>query len=605
MRILDSRRLTGPNLLLDGPGAILDVALSGLDPDAAIRAWRAALSPLLEAVGWGNAGIATRAYPGGLLLAFSAPLDALYAATEVNEAAWHAAAETLGGGETPREHPRDPHDLHLGAADGDGDAPVDADATIAGLRAAVERERQPALTALASEASRRGLSLLADDRRVSVGLGSGSRAWPAEETGAVVGHLPWNELHDIPVALVTGTNGKTTIVRLLGAMAKAAGLTAGVASTDRVTVGDDVVAEGDYSGPNGARSVLRDRRVEMAMLEVARGGLLRRGLALPRARAALVTNVANDHLGEFGIFDLPSLADAKMVVARAIGPEGRLVLNADDPLLVERGESQAAPVIWFTLDAASAVVVRHLERGGEACLLDGETLVFARGHERRPIARCAEVPLTFCGTARHNVANVLAAMGVALALGIPEESVRRGLLGFESNPAHNPGRANVWDLAGVTVIVDFAHNPHGLVALVEMARAMPARRRAIVVGQAGDRDDESIREFARAAAALGPDRVFIKEMEHYLRGREPGVVPAMIERELLRMGTRAEALVCCESEMAAVRAALLWATEGDLLLMTTHEVRDEVIALVEGLAGAGWKPGSSLIDATTAPKDAT
>lgn len=605
MRILDSRRLTGPNLLLDGPGAIIDVALSGLDPDEAIGAWRAALLPLLEAVGWGDARTATRSYPDGVLLAFSAPLDSLYAATEVNEAAWHAATDALGGGETPREHHRDPHDPHLEAADVDGDAPANADATIAALRAAIERERQPALVELVGETSRRGLSLLADDRRVSVGLGSGSRAWPAEETGDIVGHLPWDDLHDIPVALVTGTNGKTTIVRLLGAMARAAGLTAGVASTDRVTVGDDVVAEGDYSGPNGARSVLRDRRVAMAMLEVARGGLLRRGLALPRARAALVTNVANDHLGEFGIFDLPSLADAKMVVAKAIGPEGRLVLNADDPLLVERGQWQAAPVVWFTLDAANPVVARHLERGGEACLLEGEALVFARGRERRAIATCTEVPLTFAGTARHNVANALAAMGVAFALGLPEASVRRGLTEFESSPAHNPGRANVWDLGGVTVIVDFAHNPHGLTALAEMARAIPARRRAIVVGQAGDRDDESIREFARAAAALRPDRVFIKEMEHYLRGRERGVVPDMIERELRRLGARAESLVSCESEMAAVRAALLWATEGDLLLMTTHEVRDEVIALVERLAGAGWKPGNSLIDGAPAPHSAT
>src|SRR5206468_3212752 len=142
---------------------------------------------------------------------------------------------------------------------------------------------------------------------------------------------------DVPTALVTGTNGKTTTVRLLGAIAAAAGRVAGVTSTDRVTVGDQVVAVGDYSGPNGARTVLRDRRVEVAFLELARGGILRRGLAVPRAHVALVTNVANDHLGEFGIFDVPALADTKMVVARAVGPAGRVVLNADDPLLLERG----------------------------------------------------------------------------------------------------------------------------------------------------------------------------------------------------------------------------------------------------------------------------
>lgn len=604
MRILDSRRLTGPNLLLDGPGAILDISLSGLDPDAAIVAWRVALLPLLERVGFGESHTAARAYPGGVLLAFSAPADALYAATEVNETAWHAAARALGGGETARKHHRDGHDPELDGAADDGDAAGDVDETVARLRAAIASERDPALAALAGEAARRGLTMLTDDRRVSVGLGDGSRVWPTEETGAVAERLPWGELHDVPVALITGTNGKTTTVRLMGAMAKAAGLTAGVTSTDHVMVGDEVVAEGDYSGPNGARTVLRDRRVQIGVLEVARGGLLRRGLAVPHARVAVVTNIANDHLGEFGIHDLASLADTKMVVAKAIGPKGRLVLNADDPLLVERGDWQAAPVIWFTLDAANPVVARHRERGGEACLLAADMLVFAKGREQRVIAACRKVPITMDGTARHNVANALAAIAVASALGIPEDAMRRGLESFENTPALNPGRANVWELGGdggVRVIVDFAHNPHGLTALADMARAMPAKRRAIVIGQAGDRDDESIREFARAAWALHPDRVFIKEMEHYRRGREVGAVPEMIERELLRLGARAESLVRCESEMAAVRAALVWADDGDLLLLTTHEERGEVIALLERLKEGGWRAGRSLVEATRAP----
>jgi UDP-N-acetylmuramyl tripeptide synthase len=599
MRILDSRRLTGPNLLLDGPGALLDVALSGLDPEAAIAAWRGALRPLLEALGWPDAAVASRAYAGGALLAFDAPMDALYAATEVNEAAWHAAAGALGGGETPREHGRDPHDPALESADGDGDALPEANGVVARLRAAIEREREPALSALLAETARRHVTLLADDRRVSVGLGAGSRSWPAEETARVASRIPWDDLHDIPVALVTGTNGKTTTVRLLGAIAKQAGLTAGVTSTDRVTVGDEVVAVGDYSGPNGARTVLRDRRVEVALLEVARGGLLRRGLALPRARVAVVTNVANDHLGEFGIFDLPSLADTKMVVAKAIGPDGWLVLNADDPLLVERGQKIEARIIWFSLDPANAVVTRHLERGGEACMLADDALVFARGSERRSLTPVAQVPIAFGGTARHNLANALAAIGAATALGIPEHAITRGLAAFESSPSLNPGRANVWNLGGVQAIVDFAHNPHGLAALVDMARAQPARRRAIVIGQAGDRDDASIRIFARAAWALRPDRVFIKEMDHYRRGRALGEVPAMIEGELARLGADPEALVHCGSEMEAVRGALVWAEDGDQLLLTTHEGRDEVIELLERLADAGWRAGNPLADVGT------
>jgi cyanophycin synthetase len=468
------------------------------------------------------------------------------------------------------------------------------------LRQALARERLPWLRRLASEAARRDVTLLIDDKRVSVGLGRGSRVWPVGETPEVLDRIPWSELSDVPTALVTGTNGKTTTVRLLGAIAEAAGRVAGVTSTDRVTVGDEVVATGDYSGPNGARTVLRDRRVEVALLEVARGGILRRGLGVPRARAALVTNVANDHLGEFGIFDLESLADTKMVVAKAISDQGRVVLNAEDERLRSRGSKLSVPVIWFSAAPIDPALADHLERGGEACVIEGETLVYCRGSEKIPIAEVGRIPITFGGAARHNVANALAAIGVAVALGLPVEAIRIGLTEFESTPQANPGRANVWRLGGITVIVDFAHNPHGLRALTHMAATMQAPRRAIVIGQAGDRDDDAIREFARAAWAMAPDHVFIKEMEVYLRGRERGVVPAMIAAELIGSGAAPDALSEWPSELDAVRAALAWARQGDLLLLTAHAQRDEVIALVERLQSENWTPGQP-IELSTSP----
>jgi UDP-N-acetylmuramyl tripeptide synthase len=588
VRVLDSRRLTGPSLQLDGPGAILDVALEGVDPERAIAAWRAELGPLLAGLGWADSPVSARVHKQGLSLAFGAPPDVLYAATEVNEQAWRAAALRLERlPETGEDGPR-----HATDEAGERDQALET------LRAAIERERKPELLALSAEARRRGVALLADDRRVSVGLGSGSRVWPTGETAEAAPRIPWAEIHDVPVALVTGTNGKTTTVRLLGAIVRAAGLAPGVTSTDFVTVGEEVVAEGDYSGPNGARTVLRDRRVEMAILEVARGGILRRGLAIPRAQAALVTNVADDHLGEFGIFDVPALADVKMVVAKAVGPGGRVVLNADDPLLLERGARLDSPVCWFTLDAAHPAVAAHLARGGEACLLDGEALVMARGAERRVIAAVRDVPMTLGGAARHNVANALAAIGVAGALGLTVEAIAGGLRAFENNPALNPGRANLWRLGGVTAIVDFAHNPHGMTALVEMVRLLPARRRGVVIGQAGDRDDDAIRAFVGCAWALRPQHVFVKEMEVYLRGRERGVVPEIIERELIRLGAAPAGVTRHESELEAVQAALRWASEGDLLLLTTHAQRDDVIELLTRLVATGWTPGSELAGAT-------
>jgi cyanophycin synthetase len=562
MRLLDSRRLTGPNLLLDGPGAILDVAVGdpGDDRARAEAAWRLALRGLLGAIGWDGAPIASRPHAGGLNLAFGAPIDVLYAATEVNEAAW---ADVI--------------------ADFAGEARPDRSAVLAELRASIEREQKPWLLNLSAEAARRRATLLVDDRRISVGLGAGSVAWPIEDSERVLPRLPWGDVHDVPTALITGTNGKTTTARLLGAMVTEAGRVAGVTSTDSVTVGTDVVAEGDYSGPNGARTVLRDRRVEIGVLEVARGGILRRGLPLPHVSVAIVTNVANDHLGEFGIDDVPSLADAKLVVAKAVGPEGRVVLNADDPLLLERGSRLPTPVTWVSLDPRHPALAAHLAAGGQACFLDGNALVLARGGERLALARLDEVPLTFGGAARHNVANALCAIGAASALALPVEAITRALTTFASDRERNPGRANVWTIGGASIILDFAHNPHGLDALARMMVALPAGRRAIVLGQAGDRDDASIRDLARSAWSMRPDHVFIKELEEYLRGRERGVVPAILESEFRALGAGEGVCSRYDGELDAVRAALHWARPGDLILLTVHEHRDDVMQLLDAV----------------------
>jgi cyanophycin synthetase len=566
MRLIDSRRLTGPSLLLDRPGAILDVALEGADTEEVIGRWRAALRPLLERLGWGREQDATRQAADHVSLAFTAPIDALYAATEVNEAAF-AAASGEGG---------------------------DLEAAAERLRAMIATESNPSLVALARAADVHDVTFLADDKRASVGLGAGSRTWPLRRIPASPERIHWRGLADIPVALVTGTNGKTTTVRLIAAMLRAAGRVAGSTSTDRVEIGLEIVATGDYSGPNGARTVLRDRRVGVAVLETARGGLLRRGLAIPRATVALVTNVAADHMGEFGVSDLAGLADAKLVVAKAIDAKGRVVLNADDPLLLERGMRLAAPVTWFTLDPSHPQVLAHLAAGGEACVLDRDSLVLALGSERRDIARVAEVPVTFGGAARHNVANALAAIGVGLALGLEDAALREGLLRFENTPAENPGRANRWRIGGVEVLVDYAHNPHGLAAIAGLVAAIPAKRRAVVVGQAGDRDDAAIRALARGAWAMQPDRVFVKEMEPYLRGRESGVVPALILEELVAAGARPEQISRSASEMEAVGAALAWAKPGDLLFLAIHVDRAAVIARLDALAARGWRAGEPL-----------
>lgn len=559
MKLLDSRRLTGPNLLWNLEGAVLDVSLSAEEAGPVTEAWIRHAGRILEAVGWGAEELCVRLFPGGASLGLSAQIDRLYAATEVNEWAWEAAVTAVAAGREP--------------------SATEVEAAAARLRELIQQERNPALLALRDAAARRRVSFLWDAEYVTLGLGCGSLTWRLDDL-PTPREVPWDRVSDIPVVLVTGTNGKTTTVRLLASMVQAAGAVAGITSTDRVEVGGDVLERGDFSGPGGARALLRDPRVEVAVLETARGGILRRGLALARADVAVVTNVSDDHLGEFGVYDLPSLAETKLVAARIVKPQGRVVLNADDPELMARTGRFGAPVVWFSVAPDQPGFDDLLVAGYAGCTVeDGEMVRY--GEERRQVVvRVDEVPITFGGTALHNVANALAAIAAGASIGLPLDAMADGLRRFRGTPEDNPGRGNVLEIGGARVLLDYAHNPAGVAALVRFAASLPAGRRLIVLGQAGDRSDESIRELARAAWPLRADRVIVKELPEMLRGRPAGEIPALLEDELLRLGASPGDVVRADDDPDAVRKALAWIRPGDLALLLVHTRRDEVLDIL-------------------------
>jgi UDP-N-acetylmuramyl tripeptide synthase len=310
-----------------------------------------------------------------------------------------------------------------------------------------------------------------------------------------------------------------------------------------------------------------------------------------RASVAVVTNVADDHLGEFGIQDLDTLADVKLLVARAVRANGGVVLNADDPRLRARGERLDVPVVWFTLDPDQRWLADHMARGGRAALWVECTLVLAEGSRRTTLAHVEDVPITLGGAARHNVANALAAIGAAAVLGLSMDAITRALTRFGAAGADNPGRANMVELGGVQLVIDYAHNPHGMTALAEMIAALPARRRLVLLGQAGDRSDEAIRALVRAALAMRPDRVVLKEVERYLRGRQPGEIPALMTDELTRQGVPAAAISRPGGELDSVRDALAWARPGDVLLLPVHQDRALVMELIDRMRVRGWRAG--------------
>jgi UDP-N-acetylmuramyl tripeptide synthase len=341
--------------------------------------------------------------------------------------------------------------------------------------------------------------------------------------------------------------------------------------------------------------VLRSREVETAVLETARGGILRRGITVSHADVAVVTNVAEDHLGEFGVQTLSDLAETKLLVAKVLRPGGTLVLNADDATLVQRSREITASMSWFSLNPRSVLVAEKIPQGATAVVAEDDQIVVLRSGERIPVVSIADVPITLGGRARHNVANALAALAAGLALGIPVSRMASVLRQFGQQLRDNPGRANLLDLGGVTVLLDYAHNPDGMSALVGVAQTLPAKRRLLMVGQAGDRDDEAIRDLARAAWALRPDHVVVNEMDEYLRGRALGDVSALLADEFFRLGAPQAAITRVNREIEGVEKALSWARPGDLLVLTVHQERAAVFGLLDRLKVGDWKPGDPLL----------
>ena len=451
-----------------------------------------------------------------------------------------------------------------------------------------EAEADPALAALVAEAERRGVPLVWDDDAVTVGLGARGQTF-APDALPDPAALDWSAVGAIPTALVTGTNGKSTTVRMVAGMARAAGETVGTCSTDAVVVGGETVERGDFSGPLGARAVMRDRRVTLAVLETARGGLLRRGVPVPRVMAAALTNVADDHLGDYGIETVPDLARAKMVVAKALGPGGVLVAPADEPHATAEVVRQSAAlaargvqIAWTALDRDADVSAP----GGLAASVVEDQIALRDDGDWRMLCPVDAIPAALGGAARHVVRNALTAAALAAALGLPDDAIAAGLRAFLSDPDDNPGRANRFAVRGATVIVDYAHNAHGLRALAEMSAHWPARRRLVVAGAPGDRSDRDLAAIAEVLSLFDAERFVLVDLPNYLRGRAPGEVPAALADGLRQRGVAPEAVVYLESPEAGARDALAWCGPDDLAVLVTLDQRDAVLALVREAADA-------------------
>ena len=565
--------------------------------DGLIADWRANVARARRRLGWdGHAPCVARRHRRGASLAIAAPSDQLFTATELNEWALCAAL-----------HERDPlhwcglRDALRSAAAEAGAGPasehpaeIDGAAALARLSRVAAAEARRELSALLVAAQSRGLPVLLDDDTLTLGCGAGGRSYPLEALPAVDA-VPWAAVHAVPTALVTGSNGKTTTVRLVAACAAAHGWRPGYCCTDGVFVAGEALESGDYSGPAGARRVLRDGRVEAAVLETARGGILRRGLALERAEVAVVTNVSADHFGEYGIHDLAALADVKLTVGAAVARDGTLVLNADDAVLRDkapglRARFGAMPALaWFAADADDPFLRARRAAAGATCGVRDGRLLLGIGGVEHDLGAVAAMPLTVAGRATYNVANLAAAALAAAGLGIAPEVIAAVFARFGTNLDDNPGRLMHFEANGVQVLVDYAHNPEGLTGLLQVVEGLRGGGRlGLLLGHAGNREDRDLERLAAAAAGFRPTLVVLKELEGYRRGRAPGEVPRILHEALLRSGVPASAVEQAADEVGAVRRALEWARPGDVLALPVHGLAARA-AVLPLLRGAGFQ----------------
>ncbi len=375
----------------------------------------------------------------------------------------------------------------------------------------------------------------------------------------------------IPVIAITGTNGKTTTVRLTSHLLRTSGLRVGMTNTDGVYVNGRQVDSGDCSGPRSARNVLMHPDVDAAVLETARGGMLREGLAFDRCSVAVVTNIGmGDHLGLNYITTVEDLAVLKRVIVQNVSTSGMAVLNAADPMVAAMATSCPGQVTFFALDSHHPIIATHRAQGKRVLFLEDDQIVAMQGplQVRIPLS---DVPLTRSGAITFQIENAMASIGAAWAVGLAWETIRKGLASFISDAQAVPGRFNVFDYKGATVIADYGHNPDAIKALVQAVSNLPAQRRSVVISGAGDRRDDDIREQTRIIGDVFDEVVLYQDACQ--RGRVDGEVLALL-RQGLEGARRTEQIEEIHGEFKAIDQAMDKLRSGDLCLILIDQVEE-------------------------------
>ncbi len=550
-----SSRLLGQNRFFPVPGAVMDISLTENNQMVA-DLYQVELIKLLDLLPIKEYLIEVRVFDGGLNVAISYPYDLLLVACNILDWVWYDLVDLL-----------------------DKKIPIDINRSQRKFKAQIKENQQLLLRKIYNKACDKNLNFFVDSGLLI--LGSGVTQFRVQlNTLSKVSDIPWSSIANIPCVLITGTNGKTTTTRLTEFICRSAKLKSGYCSSDWVMVNGKQVIDGDLSGPTGHQQVLMHPKVEVAILEVARGGLVKRGLLPNYVNAATVTNISYDHIGQNGINNLTDLAQAKGIVYQAIKPDGIAVVNLDDSHIVELQLSNLNKAYVSTI-LDDIKISAYLDTKNFVVFLENGHVVIKTLQEKIYLNKVNSFPVTIYGLAHYNNENVLHAVALCFSLGLSSQQINRGLTKFGADEKSNFGRWNHYTSANSGhLVVDIAHNQVGLANILELGNGFRRLRNltgkfGLLYGNTADRRD-TIPEIVALIIRYNVDEVTIKEFQTALRGSEVGEMPELFYNELIQQGFSAEKIRIIPNEVDAVNVILKHANSEDFYLLCVHEYITEI-----------------------------
>lgn len=426
-----------------------------------------------------------------------------------------------------------------------------------------------------------------------------SKGKPREVGEAIVDMLyPKGTSHSIPIISVTGTNGKTTTVRMISHIFKVYGYSVGMTTTGGIYIDDKLIISGDTTGPISAQTLLSEKDIDIAVLETARGGIIRSGLGYDLSDVGILTNISEDHLGLDNIHTLDDLLHVKSLVVEAVKDDGYAILNADDPMVVKAMDNIKSNIILFSTHENNIVVHKHIAKGGTALFIKDELITIATKDHVIQSMYVSQIPATFGGKLIYNLENVLAAVSAAYTLKVPLHIIEKAVYSFYSDSMQNPGRFNIFNIGGFRIVLDYGHNVAGYISVLSSVEKMGATRLVGVIGVPGDRDDNIIREVGKIAGQTF-DHIIIKE-DRDTRGRKRGEVAQLLEEGVVSAMNSREHIDIMYDEIEAVKLAIANAKPGDLIVVFYEEL-DPMLKLIENVESLKLSQDNSISKLKTAP----